>query len=111
MGERICPVWVGYLLANPLRRLIQNPDKILAPCVTPGMTVLDAGCAMGFFSLPAARLAGPQGRVICVDCQEKMLIELQRRSIRAGLGLQMKPHLCGRKSLGLKDYEEKVDGP
>jgi len=39
----VCPVWVGYLLASPLRKLLQNPDKILAPYVKPGMTVLDVG--------------------------------------------------------------------
>ena len=27
MAEHVCPVWVGYLLASPLRKLIQNPRK------------------------------------------------------------------------------------
>ena len=52
MAEDVCPVWVAYLLASPLRKLLQNPERILAPCVHEGMTVVDIGCAMGFFSLP-----------------------------------------------------------
>ena len=65
--EHVCPVWVGYLLASPVRKLIQNPKKLLSPYVEEGMTVLDAGCAMGFFSLPMARMVGPNGKVICGD--------------------------------------------
>lgn len=34
MSKRVCPWWLGYWLLNPLRRLIHNPDKILAPYPT-----------------------------------------------------------------------------
>jgi len=37
------------------------------------MTVLDIGCGMGFFSIPLAPMVGPNGKVIWVDMQEKML--------------------------------------
>jgi hypothetical protein len=43
MAKKVCPVWIGHLLASPLRRLVQNPKKILEPYVTNGMTVLDFG--------------------------------------------------------------------
>jgi 2-polyprenyl-3-methyl-5-hydroxy-6-metoxy-1,4-benzoquinol methylase len=58
MAEHVCPFWVGYLLLSPVRKLITNPDRILRPYVKPGMRVLDAGTAMGFFSLPLARAVG-----------------------------------------------------
>ena len=45
---RICPWWLGPLLASPIRRLRQNPRRLLAPCVQPGMTVLEPGPGMGF---------------------------------------------------------------
>ena len=67
MAQRVCPHWVGCLLLNPLRRLIHNPDQILASYVTGGMTVLDIGPGMGFFTLPLARMVGPGGKVIGVD--------------------------------------------
>lgn len=86
MADHICPWWAGYLLANPLRKLLENPEKILSPFVQEGMTVVDYGCAMGFFTLPMARMVGPKGSVIAVDIQERMLARLRRRAEKAGLG-------------------------
>ncbi|QTA78393.1 SAM-dependent methyltransferase [Desulfonema limicola] len=85
MSKRVCPIWIGYLLLNPIRKLYQNPEKILSPYVSEGMTVLDMGCAMGYFSIPLARLVGTDGKVICADIQEKMLKSLEKRAAKAGL--------------------------
>jgi hypothetical protein len=41
MASHICPWWGGYFIDNRLRRWIHNPEKILVPYVTPGMTALD----------------------------------------------------------------------
>jgi ubiquinone/menaquinone biosynthesis C-methylase UbiE len=73
MAKRVCSWWVEYLLVTPLRRLVHNPERLLAPFVTAGMTVLEVGPAMGFFTLPFACLVGPTGQVICVDVQDGML--------------------------------------
>ena len=73
MSLHVCPFWVGYLLLSPVRKLLTNPDRILEPYIRSGMTVLDAGTAMGFFSLPIARLVGESGHVVCVDLQERMV--------------------------------------
>src|SRR3954447_24902465 len=54
MSGHVCPWWIGYLLVSPLRRWMQNPDELIAPYVTPGMTVLEPGPGMGFFTLPLA---------------------------------------------------------
>ena len=51
MSEHVCPWWIGYLLASPLRRLLYKPEQILGSHIREGMTVLEPGCAMGFFSL------------------------------------------------------------
>jgi len=108
-AELLCPVWVGYLLANPLRKLIQDPRGILAPYVKSGMTALDVGSAMGFFSLPMAELVGPDGRVICVDLQEKMIKSLERRAGKAGLAVRVQTRVCSQSSLGLDDLRDRVD--
>ena len=81
----VCPWWIGWLLLLPLRRLFESPEKLLGPHVRAGMTVLEPGCAMGFFSLPLARMVGPQGRVLCVDLQENMIRRIRRRAQKAGL--------------------------
>jgi ubiquinone/menaquinone biosynthesis C-methylase UbiE len=109
MAERVCPVWVGYLLVNPIRRLFQNPDKILRPYISDGMTVLDIGCAMGFFSLPAARMAGRSGKVICIDMQEKMIAALRKRALKAGVLDSIKTRICNQHSLEIDDMTEQVD--
>jgi hypothetical protein len=43
MGKRICPWWLGYLLASPVRRLFQDPASIVQPYVRQGITVLEPG--------------------------------------------------------------------
>ena len=109
MAHRVCPWWIGYLLLSPLRRRGQDPNEVLGPHVTPGMTVLDAGCAMGFFTLELARLVGEQGRVIAVDLQERMLRTLAKRAERQGVADRIEPRLCGEDDLGIDDLEGEVD--
>ncbi len=109
MAEHVCPVWIGYILASPLRKLCQNPTRILRPHVAEGMTVLDIGCAMGFFSLPMARLVGPAGKVLCVDLQQKMIQILERRARKAGLMDRVETHLCVADSLGLHSMNGQID--
>jgi ubiquinone/menaquinone biosynthesis C-methylase UbiE len=109
MVEKVCPVWVGYLLASPVRKLYQNPKKILGPYVKEGMKILDIGCAMGFFSLPLAEMVGCNGRVICVDIQEKMIRSLEKRAQKAGLSDRIETRLCKNNSLGLDDFKEEID--
>jgi ubiquinone/menaquinone biosynthesis C-methylase UbiE len=107
--HHVCPVWVGYILASPIRKLLQNPNKILKPYVNETMTAADIGCAMGFFSLPLAKMVGSSGKVICVDIQEKMIRSLEKRARKAGLSGRIETIVCNDKSLGLDDFKEKID--
>jgi len=107
--HHVCPIWVGYLLASPVRKLFENPRKMLGPYVNEGMTVADIGCAMGFFSLPLAEMVGPKGRVICVDVQEKMIRSLEKRARKAGLSGRIKTLICNDGSLCLDNAEEEID--
>jgi tRNA A58 N-methylase Trm61 len=47
--------------------------EILEPCGQQGMTVLEPGPGMGFFTTELARMVGPQGRVVAIDVQPRML--------------------------------------
>lgn len=109
MQEHVCPWWVGYLLASPLRRIWEHPEKMLGPHVRPAMTVVEVGPAMGFFTLPLARLVGTGGRVVAVDLQERMLRTLRKRARRVGLVDRIETRECRRDSLGLDDLAGKVD--
>ncbi len=99
----------GYLLASPVRRLMYDPEKILRPYVEPGMTVLDVGCGMGFFSLATARLVGIDGRVVAIDLQPKMIHVLKRRATRAGLSERVDARVCQRDSLGGQDLAASIN--
>lgn len=92
----VCPWWIGYLLLIPMRKISTNPHKILAPYIKEGMNVMDYGCAMGYFSLPMARMTGSKGMVYCVDIQEKMLEKLQKRANKRGLAPIIKTRLVGK---------------
>jgi SAM-dependent methyltransferase len=107
--HRVCPWWLGYGLATPLRRLVENPERTLGPHVRSGMKVLEPGCGMGFFTLPLARLVGETGRVVCVDLQPRMLAALERRARRAGLERRIETRLCTVHSLGLASDAGTID--
>jgi ubiquinone/menaquinone biosynthesis C-methylase UbiE len=109
MAQHRCPYWLGYLLNNPLRRVLHNPEKILRPLVAPGMTALDIGSAMGFFALPLARMVGPNGKVVCVDVQEKMLQALHKNACKAGLSNRIVTRVCKPDSLNLDGFEGTVN--
>lgn len=110
MSERVCPWWLGYFLISPLRRWFnEDPLKVLAPYVRDGMTVLEPGPGMGFFTLDLARLVGPSGRVVAVDLQPKMLERLRRRAAKAGLLERISIRQAEKKSLGVADLRGQVD--
>jgi ubiquinone/menaquinone biosynthesis C-methylase UbiE len=105
----VCPWWLGPVLASPIRRWFEKPERILGPLVTPGMTVIEPGCGMGFFSVPLARLVGPSGRVVCVDLQEKMLAGLRRRARRAGVLERIETVVAGGTDLHVDAWADRVD--
>jgi len=109
MSERICPWWLGYLLASPLRRLLQNPRAVVDPYIREGMTVLEPGPGMGFFTLELARRVGASGRVIAVDVQPRMIQGLKRRLAKAGLAERVDARIAEKQSLGMDDMAGKVD--
>jgi len=109
MAPHVCPWWLGYALVIPLRRLLQDPAALLAPLVREGMTVLEPGPGMGFFTLEAARRVGHRGRVVAVDVQPKMLAALRRRAERAGLSARIETREARPDALGVSDLAGKVD--
>jgi len=104
-----CPWWLGFTLVGPIRRILHNPENILRPYVKQGMSALDVGCGVGYFSLPLAEMVGPAGRVVCVDLQERMIKWLERRAEKAGLSGNIEARVCVNNSLGIDDLEGKVD--
>jgi ubiquinone/menaquinone biosynthesis C-methylase UbiE len=109
MTDRVCPFWIGYLLLSPLRKVMESPEKLLESFVETGMTVLEPGCAMGFFTLPLARMVGPEGKVIAIDIQPRMLAALSRRARKAGLSERVEIRRASEDGLGIGDLDHSVD--
>lgn len=111
MAKRVCPWWLGYFLASPIRRWLMREDaaQILAPYVREGMTVFEPGPGMGFFTLELARLVGASGKVVAVDLQPRMIAGLKRRAAKAGLLDRIETRVARPDSLGVDDLVGRVD--
>ena len=94
---------------NPLRKFLENPERMLGGFVKEGMTVLEPGCGMGYFTLPLARMVGAKGRVIAVDIQPKMLAGLSKRAQKAGLFDRIEIRRAGSDGLDFADLAGQVD--
>ena len=105
----VVPWWLGPLLASPIRRLREDPERLVASLVGRGDKVLEVGPGMGFFTVPLARAVGEQGRVECVDVQPRMLQGLARRLERRGLASRVAVRQCSAESLGVGDLDGTMD--
>ncbi len=73
-------------LEHPDRlRLLPPRDLLTRAGLREGMVVADVGCGPGFFTLPAAQLVGPAGRVYAIDIRREMLEIVQDKARDAGL--------------------------
>ena len=82
-----CPAWLGWLveLDNPFART--NRAAVISEhlALSPGMTVLDLGCGPGRVAVPVAESIGPQGQVIAMDIQARMLSRAKEKAQEARL--------------------------
>jgi len=101
LHEAVCPWWLAYTFDNPVRKLFHDPSKLFRNYLKDGMTVLDIGCGMGYFSIAMAKLVGDKGKVIAVDIQEKMLQIMKKRAEKAGVLNRIIPRLIKDNKLGV----------
>lgn len=104
--NRVCPVERAGGLDNMIRRLFQNPKKILKKYINGGMTVLDLGCGPGFFSIAMAEMIGESGLVIAADLQKGMLIKLKEKIKGTEIEKRIQVHSTGKNNIGIS---RKVD--
>ncbi|MFN3987803.1 MAG: class I SAM-dependent methyltransferase [Rhodocyclaceae bacterium] len=82
-----CPVWLRWLveLDNPFTRTNRAAFIVETLGLSPGMTVLDAGCGPGRLTVPLARGVGCDGHVLALDIQPGMLTRARSKAEAAGL--------------------------
>lgn len=105
-NNRICPPELAGSLDNSIRKLLQNPRKILQPFISSGMTVLDLGCGPGYFTIEIARILDGSGKVIAADLQQGMLNKVIRKISGTEIESRIKIHKCQENLIGIS---EKVD--
>ena len=107
-NQRVCPWHSGPLLMTSLRKLAHNPHHIVQPYLFEGMTAMDIGSGMGFFTIPMAGITGKQGKVIAVDLQPEMLAGLEINANKSGID-NIILHQCGHNSLNIMQWNNTVD--
>ena len=77
------PMWVeeeaGVLTSSLLEEGIWDPitSRLMEVVLAPGMTFVDVGANIGYFTVLGSRLVGPAGRVFAVEPDPRNLSILQ----------------------------------
>lgn len=72
---------------DPERDAWQRPTEVIAQLqVEPGQVVADLGAGTGYFLEALSRAVGPDGRVLALDVEPRMIEHLGRRVREQGLG-------------------------
>ncbi|CUH95348.1 hypothetical protein P22_1418 [Propionispora sp. 2/2-37] len=69
-----------HKLDNPQRRKLLPPEETLRRLgLKSGDIMADIGCGIGYFTLPAARIVGSQGKVYGLDIMAEMIEETKSK--------------------------------
>ena len=96
-----CPASLAFLVDNPIRRRYTRPllDRV---GIRPGERVLELGPGPGAFTLDAARRTEPEGLLVAVDIQQKMIDAVEERVQVAGV-TNVETHVASAYDLPLDD--------
>lgn len=101
-GDHICSHKRAWFLNNWLRRLVQNPRKIVGEYINEGDSVIDLGCGPGFFSIAMAQMVGDSGSVTAVDLQEEMLAHVRSYARARNVENRVSYHKCQKDRVGME---------
>jgi ubiquinone/menaquinone biosynthesis C-methylase UbiE len=80
------PEWMANAIDNPFRRKIQPPEETaLRHGIKPGMRVLEVGPGNGTYTLGAAHQIGPEGELVTIDIEPKMIERVNQRITAEGI--------------------------
>ncbi len=102
-SKDVCSHRHAFFLDNFLRKIFQNPKKIVGTYINEGDTVVDLGCGPGYFSIEMAKMAGNSGHVYAVDLQKEMLEITRKKAERQHLEERMTFYHCAADSIGMPD--------
>lgn len=96
-----CPASLSWFVDLPIRRRYMRPvlDRV---GLKAGETVLELGPGPGAFTVDAARRLGPNGKLIAVDIQPRMISQVEERVRKEGL-TNVETHVAGAYDLPIED--------
>ncbi|MCH7872811.1 MAG: class I SAM-dependent methyltransferase [Planctomycetes bacterium] len=96
-----CPYRFAWALDLPFRRWAYRfvLDRLR---LRSGMIALEVGAGTGAFTLPAARRVAPTGKVIAIDVQPEMIMQIEQRVEHAGI-TNVETYVAGAYELPLED--------
>lgn len=106
-----CPAWLHWLveLDNPFTKTNRASVIIGQLDLKPGMKVLNAGCGPGRLTISIAKKIGPQGKVVAVNIQSRMLHRIQEKAYAGNLhNIQFLQVKIGDGKLGHNQYDRAV---
>ena len=80
------PAWLAGLPEASIKSFAGTGNPFSLGALAPGERVVDVGSGAGLDSLIAARMVGPEGRVVGVDMTPAMLDKARAAAEEAGLG-------------------------
>ena len=106
--NHICPWQAGSVLAGSFRGLLHNPYRILKSYLKEGITGMDIGCGMGFFTIPMSKIISAKGKVLAVDLQSQMLEGLKTNTEKSAIN-NITLHQCSKVSLNIESWNGTVN--
>lgn len=97
------PVKAAGGLDNKIRRMLQDPKKIMRPFIKGNMSVLDFGCGPGFFTVDIAEMLDDEGKVTAADLQQGMLDRVSKKIKGTRSEQKIRLHKCEQNSIGLTE--------
>ena len=82
---RACPAACAWMLERPGRIRQEVPQVLDRIGISASERVLEVGCGPGVYTVQAARRLGPDGRLIAVDLQPRMVERAAERLRESGL--------------------------
>ncbi|MBS1266053.1 MAG: Arsenite methyltransferase [Candidatus Woesearchaeota archaeon] len=68
------------LESDERKKTLPAKSVLKAIGIKKGSTIIDFGCGIGYFSIPALKFVGKSGKVIAIDISDDMINELKNRS-------------------------------
>jgi ubiquinone/menaquinone biosynthesis C-methylase UbiE len=94
---------INLMHDNPFMSILRNPYKLLkAAGLQKNQEVLEVGCGPGFFTIPAAKIAGENGMVYAIDVNPWAIKKVEKKIAKEKL-LNAKAILANATESGLAE--------